>query len=182
MCKAEWIVSGSGRWACPLRNFTFWPVTNERFDLVVTIRTLSYRRLAGFSAGSHFHPKMNDESKQFVCIFCHHRSDQRHLGCPRCGRLYGYGEAKAMKSITLASGLVFTAIGLFLIFLALRIVFNELHLPYEMAPWWVFVVMFGLGGLFAVGGLTSLMGNCWLLRLLLLLFVRNVPVANRHQD
>ena len=87
-----------------------------------------------------------------------------------------------MKSITLASGLVFTAIGLFLIFLALRILFNELRLSYEMAPWWVFVIMFGLGGLFAVGGLTSLRGNCWLLRFLLLLFARNIPVASRRQD
>ena len=51
-------------------------VAHKRSDLVAAIQSLPYRRLAGFSAGSYLQSKMNDESKHFVCIFCHYRSDE----------------------------------------------------------------------------------------------------------
>jgi len=38
-----------------------------------------------------------------------------------------------------------------LLFVGMKILVSELRLPYPMAPWWVFALIFGLGGLFACG-------------------------------
>jgi len=116
---------------------------------------------------------MTDELKTFICVFCHYRSQKKNFGCPHCGRPFGYGEERTMKAIQLAHAAVFTLIGGMLILLGVKILINELRLPYEIAPWWVFAVIFGFGGLLAMGGLSSFFGNSWLLRLLFLLFARN---------
>lgn len=126
---------------------------------------------------------MRDEPKTFMCVFCKYRSQERHFGCPRCGRRYGYGEVRTVKVIQLAQAVVFTVIGGFLILLGLSILVSELRLPYAMAPWWTFTLIFGFGALFVAGGLSSFFGNSWLLGLLLLLFARNQSysgVERRH--
>ena len=115
---------------------------------------------------------MTTEPKTFMCVFCRYRSQERHYGCPRCGR-YGYGEVRTVKAIQLAQAVVFTVIGGFLILLGLRILLSELRLPYPMAPWWTFALIFGFGALFVTGGLSSFFGNNWLLGLLLILFAGN---------
>lgn len=70
-------------------------------------------------------------------------------------------------------GVVFTTIGAALLFIGTKILISELQLPYPMAPWWVFVVIFAAGGVFAGGGLSSFFGKSWLLRLLIVLFGGN---------
>ena len=116
---------------------------------------------------------MTTEPKTFMCVFCKYRSHERHFGCPGCGRRYGYGEVRIVKAIQLMQAVVFTVIGGFLILLGLMILISELRLPYTMAPWWTFTLIFGFGALFVAGGLSSFFGNSWLLGLLLLLFARN---------
>ena len=126
---------------------------------------------------------MSAEPKTFMCVFCKYRSQERHFGCPGCGRRYSYGEVRIVKAIQLMQAVVFTLIGGFLIVLGLTILVSELRLPYAMAPWWTFTLMFGFGALFVAGGLSSFFGNSWLLGLLLLLFARNQnysSVERRH--
>jgi len=44
---------------------------------------------------------MMNESKTFMCVFCKYRSHERQVGCPVCGRRYGYGEVQIVKAIQL---------------------------------------------------------------------------------
>jgi hypothetical protein len=125
---------------------------------------------------------MTTELKTFMCVFCKYRSHETHIGCPRCGRRYGYGEVRTVKAIQLAQAIIFTVIGGFLIVLGLVILVSELRLPYAMAPWWTFTVIFGFGALFVAGGLSSFFGNSWLLGLLLILFAGNVPYSKARRD
>jgi len=120
---------------------------------------------------------MTDEPKKYVCAFCHFCSNEMNVGCPHCGRPFGYGKAGVLKSIIIAQAVLFTLIGGFLIFIGLEILVSELRLPYDMAPWWVFVIIFSAGALFVAGGLSSFFGNNWLLRILLLLFARNIRAS-----
>ncbi len=53
------------------------------------------------------------------------------------------------------------------LYIGAKILIDELQLPYPMAPWWAFTAIFGMGGLFAAGGLSALFGRNWLLRGLL---------------
>jgi hypothetical protein len=117
-----------------------------------------------------------------MCVFCKYRSQESHFGCPRCGRRYGYGEVRTVRAIQLAQAVVFTVIGGVLILLGLMILVSELRLPFAMAPWWTFAVIFGFGALFVAGGVASFFGNSWLLGLLLILFARNVPLSNAGRD
>ena len=96
-----------------------------------------------------------------------------HFGCPNCGRQFGYGKARVVKTIVVAQGVVFTLIGGSLFFVGLKVLVSELRLPYEMAPWWIFVIIFSSAAVFAVGGISSFFGKTWLLRFLLFFFVRN---------
>jgi hypothetical protein len=116
---------------------------------------------------------MTDEPKKYFCVFCHFCANQMHFGCPNCGRQFGYGKARVVKTIVMAQGILFTLIGGFLFFVGLKILISELHLPYEMAPWWIFVIMFSIAAVFTVGGISSFFGKTWLLRFLLFLFARN---------
>ena len=113
-----------------------------------------------------------DEPKKYLCVFCRFRSDEAAFGCPNCGRPLGYGKAKLLKPIVFAQGILFTLIGGFLIFVGLRLLISELRLPYEMAPWWIFVLIFAAGAVFTTGGVSSFAGRNWLLSVLLFLFAR----------
>jgi uncharacterized RDD family membrane protein YckC len=114
----------------------------------------------------------------YICIFCHYRSNEKHLGCPHCGRRFAYGEVGAMKGIQLVNGAIFTMIGGALLLLGTKILVSELHLPYPMAPWWIFAIIFASGGLFTAGGLSSFFGRNWLLGLILVLFAGNLKYSN----
>ncbi len=114
-----------------------------------------------------------DETESgYMCIFCHYRSDEKNVGCPNCGRLFAYGEVGAMNGLQLAHGIIFTMIGAALLYIGAKILIDELQLPYPMAPWWAFTAIFGMGGLFAAGGLSALFGRNWLLRALLAVLAR----------
>jgi uncharacterized RDD family membrane protein YckC len=115
---------------------------------------------------------------RYLCVFCHYRSNLKNSGCPHCGRPFAYGEVGAMKAIQLIHGVIFTTIGSALVFVGMKILISELRLPYDMAPWWIFVLIFASGALFAAGGLSSFFGSSWLLRLLLVLFARNSGYSN----
>ena len=129
--------------------------------------------LPGFGSSQNTEPSQTG----YICIFCQYRSNEKRFGCPHCGRPFGYGEVGAMKGIQLVHGVIFTTIGGVVLFVGMKILVSELHLPYPMAPWWVFAVIFAAGGLFTAGGLSSFFGRSWLLGLLLILFVRNASYS-----
>ena len=110
---------------------------------------------------------------KYRCIFCGYRSDKQNLGCPNCGRK-GYGNARVIKGLQIGHGIVFTLIGGITLFTGASLLVNELQLPYKMAPWWVFVVIFGGGTIFFAGGISSLCGRSWLLRWFLMIFGRGL--------
>jgi len=109
----------------------------------------------------------------YRCIFCGYQSDKQNFGCPNCGRK-GYGKARVIKGLLTGQGIVFTLLGGITLFIGVRILVSELQLPYKMAPWWVFVVIFAGGTLFFAGGISSLCGCSWLLRWLLMIFGRGL--------
>ena len=125
--------------------------------------------------------KAEDPQTGYICVFCHYRSNEKHRGCPHCGRQFAYGEVAAMKGIQLVHGVIFTVIGCALLFLGTKILLSELHLPYPMAPWWVFAIIFGSGGLLAAGGLSSFLGSSWFLGLILVLFAGNLKYPNARR-
>lgn len=110
---------------------------------------------------------------KYWCIFCGYRSDRQNLGCPICGRK-GYGKATVIKGLQIWQGTVFTLIGGTTLFIGANLLVSELRLPYKMAPWWVFVIIFGGGTIFFAGGISSLCGRSWLLRCLLMIFGRGL--------
>ena len=126
------------------------------------------------------------ESQQtgYICIFCHYRSNEKHFGCPHCGRQFAYGEVGAMRGIQIVHGVIFAVIGGALLLLGTKILVSELHLPYPMAPWWIFAIIFASGGLFTAGGLSSFFGSSWLLGLILVLFAGNLKYSRavRRRD
>jgi hypothetical protein len=109
----------------------------------------------------------------YQCIFCGYRSDKQNLGCPNCGRK-GYAKAGVIKGLQIGQGIVFTLVGGTTLFIGASVLFSELRLPYKMAPWWVFVIIFGGGAIFFAGGISSLCGRSWLLRWLLVIFGRGL--------
>ena len=121
--------------------------------------------LPGFGASAKEAPPPTG----YMCLFCHYRSKEKHVGCPHCGLRFAYGEVGAMKGIQIIGGVIFTTIGGALLFIGTKILVSELQLPYPMAPWWVFVVIFASGGVLASGGLSAFFGRSWLLHLLLVL-------------
>lgn len=100
----------------------------------------------------------------YVCLFCRYRSGEKHLGCPNCGRRYGYGEVRAMRALELMNGIVFTVIGGFLLFEDAKI------LGFVIAgetPWYIFAMVLAIGGVLAAGGVSALFGRNWLTKWLL---------------
>jgi uncharacterized RDD family membrane protein YckC len=140
-------------------------------------------QLPGLSTG-HVSQKAAPLQTGYICIFCHYRSNEKRVGCPQCGRPFAYGEVRAMEAIQLVHGVVFTVIGAGLLFIGTKILVSELRLPYPMAPWWVFLIIFVSGALFTAGGLSSFFGNSWLLDLILMLCAGNLKYSNaeRRQD
>jgi uncharacterized membrane protein YphA (DoxX/SURF4 family) len=124
---------------------------------------------------------MTDSPKKYVCVFCHFRSDEPEFGCPQCGRQFGYGKAGVLRTIAFAQAILFTLIGGFLIFIGLKVLITELRLPYEMAPWWIFVIIFAAGAVFTTGGIYAFLGNHWLLRMLLFVFARNIGLSTTER-
>lgn len=70
--------------------------------------------------------------------------------------------------LQVVSGIVFVVLSGFCFYfsaIALKDMFQG-----EKIPWEIVAILFGLGGIFAAGGVSSFLGKSWLFRLLLVFF------------
>ena len=108
--------------------------------------------------------------ERYMCMFCSHRSNEKLPvgGCPQCGTPWPYGEVRALKALQVVSGIVFIVFSGFCFYfsaIALKDIFRG-----DKIPWGIFALLSGVGGVLAAGGVSSLFGNSWLFRLLLVFF------------
>jgi uncharacterized RDD family membrane protein YckC len=108
---------------------------------------------------------------RYECFFCRRRSNKEPPGCPNCGALYGYGEVRAMKGLQTVNGIIFTLVGGFVLFTALRLTALEIRHDLRVESWYVWPLIYGFGLLFFAGGVSALAGRNWLMRWLLVLFM-----------
>lgn len=100
----------------------------------------------------------------YVCLFCRYRSGEKHLGCPHCGRRYGFGEVRAMGALELMNGIIFTLIGGLVLFEGAKVL--GLVVAGE-TPWYIFALILAIGALLTSGGVSAFFGRNWLIKWLL---------------
>ena len=106
---------------------------------------------------------------KYMCPFCSYRSNEKlQFGvgrCAGCGTRWPNGEVGAMKASQIMGGILFIAISGFCFYFS-AIVLNGI-LRGDKISWWIFAILFGLGGILAAGGVSSFFGKSWLFRLLM---------------
>lgn len=109
----------------------------------------------------------------FACIWCDYQSDESRTECPRCGRR-GYARVRAIMGMLLMCGVIFTVIGCFLSYIAFWVINERLvddHLGRDGTPVAIISIIVLATILCLSGGLSSLFGAKWFIRLLLLVGV-----------
>jgi uncharacterized RDD family membrane protein YckC len=110
----------------------------------------------------------------YVCVSCNYQSDEKHLGCPACGRQFGYVEVGVLRGLLVMNGMIFTLLGGFLSYLAFSITSERLiddSLGRDGAPWGIIFIIFVAASACVSGGLCALFGQRWPLRAMLTLAV-----------
>jgi hypothetical protein len=106
----------------------------------------------------------------YMCMFCSSRSNEKLPvgGCPGCGSAWPYGKVRALRVLQIYCGVVFIIFGgLCLYFSAMAL---KDILQGDKIPWGIFALLFGVGGILLVGGVSSLFGESWLFRVVLVFF------------
>ena len=106
----------------------------------------------------------------YVCISCDYQSDEKHTGCPVCGRPFGYVEVGVLRALLLMNGTIFTVIGGFLSYLTFQTISERLlddKLGRTGAPWGILFIIFVAASACLAGGVSALLGKRWPMRLLL---------------
>ena len=109
----------------------------------------------------------------FECIWCDYQSDESSTACPRCGRR-GYARISAIKGMLLMCGVIFTVIGGFLSYIAFWVISDRLvdeRLGRDGTPVGIIIIILLATTLCLSGGLSSLFGAKWFIRLLLIVGV-----------
>ena len=105
----------------------------------------------------------------YECIFCDARSIEKPDACPNCGRPL-FPPIGALRGMLLMAGVIFTLFGFVLSYMTFWIVNQRLiddRLGREGAPWGVIFVVTTAALLCLAGGISSLAGKKWLLRVML---------------
>jgi len=103
-------------------------------------------------------------------MFCSSRANDKLQagGCAGCGTAWPYGEVRAVRALQIAAGLLFLVFAVFFFYfsaVALQAIFQG-----EKMSRGIVALLVGLTGMFAAGGVSSLLGKSWLFRLLLIFF------------
>ena len=115
-------------------------------------------------------PGPDQIGETYMCMFCSSRSNEKLPvgGCAGCGTAWPYGEVRALRALQITSGLLFLVFAVFCFYfsaVALQDIFQA-----EKMSWGIVALLAVLTGMFAAGGMSSLLGKSWLLRLLLIFF------------
>jgi hypothetical protein len=115
-------------------------------------------------------PEADQIGPKYMCMFCSYRSNEKIQvgGCPGCGTAWPYGEHRALRALQIISAVVFISISGFLFYASATALREILHS--HKVSWWIFAIPFGVGWIFAAGGVASLFGKSWLFRVLFIFF------------
>jgi len=109
----------------------------------------------------------------YECIWCDYRTAEKDTKCPSCGRA-GYAPAGAVRGMSLMAGLIFTLIGGFLFYVTFWVLNERLvddELGRDGTPFGIIFIIFLATTLCVAGGISSLLGKKWLMRLMLAIAV-----------
>ena len=116
-----------------------------------------------------FSRSLDDNVTGYECIWCNYRATEKQLTCPNCGRL-GYPPVAVLKGMLLLAGLIFTLLGSALAYVTFWVLRDRLvddRLGRDGTPWTVISIIFFACVICLIGGLSSILGKKWLLRLML---------------
>jgi uncharacterized RDD family membrane protein YckC len=105
----------------------------------------------------------------YECIWCDYRASEKHVACPNCSR-FGYAPVGVVKGMLLMAGSIFLLLGAALAYVTFWVVSGRLtdeRLGRDGTPWTVIFVIFFACGLCLIGGLSSVLGKKWLLRVMI---------------
>jgi hypothetical protein len=105
----------------------------------------------------------------FECLWCDYRSDEERSDCPNCGRA-GYVRTGALRGILSMSGAIFAIVGCFLVYTAFWVIRDRLaddKLGRDGTPVGVIFIILLATAFCLGGGLSSLVGKKWFMRLIL---------------
>ena len=108
-------------------------------------------------------------SSGYECIWCDYRAAEKHNECPNCGRP-GYAPAGVVSAMMLMGGIIFTLIGVALTYVTFWVVSERLvddRLARDGTPWGVIFIMVVGCALTLGGGISSIVGKKWLMRLII---------------
>jgi uncharacterized RDD family membrane protein YckC/uncharacterized membrane protein YhaH (DUF805 family) len=111
----------------------------------------------------------NEAAAQYECLWCDHRSLEKHARCPGCGSV-GYASVGALRGLLLMNGVIFTIIGLFVSYLSWSVIsdrWRDDQLSRTGTPIGLIFILCLTSILLVGGGFSSLLGKRWLLRLML---------------
>src|SRR5262249_1194264 len=117
-----------------------------------------------------FLSKPSERGRQaFECIWCDFCSDEESPDCPNCGRV-GYVRTGVLRGLLSMCGGIFTIVGCFLVYTSFWVIRDRLvddKLGREGTPVGVIFIILLATVLCLGGGLSSLIGKKWLMRLIL---------------
>jgi uncharacterized RDD family membrane protein YckC len=123
-----------------------------------------------FDLPAFFGRKNQAKRTGYVCISCNYQSNEKHVGCPACGRPYGYVEVGTLRGLGAMNGIVFSVIGCFMIYLAFWVI-KERLIDYQMGrdgtPFGVIFIIVLATATCLVFGVSALFGARWPIRVLL---------------
>jgi uncharacterized RDD family membrane protein YckC len=106
---------------------------------------------------------------KYECVFCDARSIEKPAACPSCGRPL-FPPIGALRGMLLMAGVIFTLLGFVLAYLTFWIVNERLiddRLGRDGTPWGIIFIVTTAALLCLAGGISSLCGKKWLLRVIL---------------
>ena len=108
-------------------------------------------------------------SSGYECIWCDYQSAEKRSQCPNCGGA-GYAPVGAVRAMMLMAGVIFSLLGGLLAYVTFWVVSERLaddRLGREGTPWAIVFIIFAGCALCLSGGLSSILGKKWLMRLII---------------
>lgn len=98
---------------------------------------------------------------------CNYEASEKLKKCPGCGRSAFRTEGE-MRAINLVFGIMFTGIGVMLLGIAIAVVIaDSVREPQFQSKPGAYWLIFGISLVFLVGGISSIKGSNWLIRLII---------------
>ena len=138
-----------------------------RKDVVFSDHYLMPREPSRFLFGSP--GSLEENYAGYECMWCDHRGNERSEYCPNCRRT-GYPPVRVLYGTQLLGGFVFVVIGIALAYVTFWVVSDRIvdyTLRREGTPWPVIALIVASASVCLFGGISSIAGKKWLLRLLI---------------